>query len=469
MDFFKLKTKNGGTDNPCQMIGEYLLHEEQGGTLASFMSKFEFESREELERAIRTFIRVAALDAYMRRPHLSESNAFAAAVHTRYNRIYIDEGKLSKIPVTLSGEIWHGGFSRRRLENNTAVLLGSATPDAGKFREVCGKIQQVYGLSDVEVEKLHFFVEQVKAGAAFPNSLRRMLYIWGATKMTGKTTTATMLVCLLNGDTNEQHISQYSTNLSNEMQIRSFAVPKISECNVCLMDECFYADMGKTYSDFKRFITSSNGRARLPFGQEFDWVGYPNYIATSNDSLRKFIKDWNDRRYLSVEFKQKPAVQMSFEEIRQMWMDFVLNSERVLGWKEWNDKLAPDTEEKGDKQEVADDLEIELRKREMLERVLALTTPSRSAACAQNRVPLKYFVDLFSQSMGATEAHKRRAEIEAAVLNVFGARYSTTGYWLLSGLQDTARRLINEINEAAYNDPQEVEETYDDEEETMPF
>lgn len=452
MDFFRLNTKNGGTENPCQIVSEYLLHEEQGGTLASFISQYDFDSREAIERAIRTFIRVLALDSYMRKPHLAEFNAFAAAVHKRYDRIFTDESKLAKLPVTMSGEIWHGGYSRRRLEDNTQRLLGNAEPDGQRFAACCEKIQRVYGLSPVEVEKIHFFVEQVKAGANFPNSLRRMLYIWGATKMTGKTTTATMLVCLLNGDMDESHISAYSSNLSTEMQIKSFAVPKISECNVCLMDECFYADMGKTYADFKRFITSSNGRARLPFGQEFDWTGYPNYIATSNDSLRKFIKDWNDRRYLSVEFKQKPAVQMSFEDIKQMWLDFILNSTRTMGWKEWNDLLAPETEEIGDKQEMADDLEIELRKTDMLTKITNLFTPSNSPACAQNKVPLKWFVDAFAQTMGTVEAHKRRGEIEAAVLNVFGARYSTTGYWLLSGLKDTAQRLLNEINNAHYEE-----------------
>ena len=465
MDFYKLKTDNGGSENPCQLVSEYLMHEEQGGTLATFIEQYDFESREAVERAIRTFIRVASLDAYMRRPHLAEANAFAAAVHTRYNKIFTDESKLCKVPVVMSGEIWHGGFSRRRLEERTARLFDGAQPSTKKFEEACKKIREVYGLTEIEVEKMHFFVEQVKAGESFPNSLRRMLYIWGNTKMTGKTTTATMLVLLLNGDTDESHISQYSTNLSNEMQIKSFAVPKISECNVCLMDECFYADMGKTYADFKRFITSSNGRARLPFGQEFEWTGQPNYIATSNEPLQKFIKDWNDRRYLSVEFKSKPKKQMTFEAIKALWLEFVLNSERTKEWKEWNDELAPDTEEKGDRQEVADDLEIELRQLDFLNKVLALETPSDSPSCAENRITLKWFIDVFSQTMGTVEAHKRKGEIEVAVLNVYGARYSTTGYWLKSAAKIRARQLKNEIEHPKIEECKSAEE----EEQQLPF
>ena len=329
----------------------------------------------------------------------------------------------------------------------------------------------MYSLTDVDVEKIHFFVEQTKAGDKFPNSLRRMLYIWGSIMKTGKTTSATMLVSLLNGDTDESNIARYSSTLANEMQVKSFAVPKISECNAVLMDECFFADMGKMYADFKRFITSSNGRARLPYGQEFEWTGQPNYIATSNDSLQKFIKDWSDRRYLSVEFKAKPTERLSFEEIKALWAAFVLNSQRTKDWSAWADELAPVSEEKGDRTEVADELEIDLRKLDMLERVLAMNTPTKSPASAQNHVALKTFVDWFSESMGVMEAHKRRAEIEAAVIKVYGERYSTTNYWLLTSLQETAQRLKNEINNPVATDAgaQDTSAQADQETDDLPF
>ena len=388
----------------------------------------------------------------MRKKHLEEENPYAAAVFTRYSKIMTDANRLDKYPVSLSGEIWHGGFSRKRLESRTAALFGSVTPDASKYAEACERIKRVYSLTDVDVEKIHFFVEQTKAGDKFPNSLRRMLYIWGSTMKTGKTTSATMLVSLLNGDTDERNIARYSSTLANEMQVKSFAVPKISECNAVLMDECFFADMGKMYADFKRFITSSNGRARLPYGQEFEWTGQPNYIATSNDSLQKFIKDWSDRRYLSVEFKAKPTERLSFEEIKALWAAFVLNSQRTKDWSTWAEELAPVSEEKGDRTEVADELEIDLRKLNMLDRVLAMSTPTKSPASAQNHVALKTFVDWFSESMGVMEAHKRRAEIEAAVIKVYGERYSTTNYWLLTSLQETAQRLKNEINNPVSTD-----------------
>lgn len=445
-------TTDGGRENPCELVSAFMLWEREGGTLSSWLEQFDFDTREEIEKAIRLFIRTVTLDDYMRKKHLEEENPYAAAVFTRYSKIMTDANRLDKYPVSLSGEIWHGGFSRKRLESRTAALFGSVTPDASKYAEACERIKRVYSLTDVDVEKIHFFVEQTKAGDKFPNSLRRMLYIWGSTMKTGKTTSATMLVSLLNGDTDESNIARYSSTLANEMQVKSFAVPKISECNAVLMDECFFTDMGKMYADFKRFITSSNGRARLPYGQEFEWTGQPNYIATSNDSLQKFIKDWSDRRYLSVEFKAKPTERLSFEEIKALWAAFVLNSQRTKDWSTWADELAPVSEEKGDRTEVADELEIDLRKLDMLERVLAMNTPTKSPASAQNHVALKTFVDWFSESMGVMEAHKRRAEIEAAVIKVYGERYSTTNYWLLTSLQETAQRLKNEINNPVATD-----------------
>lgn len=467
MKITQLKTDNGGDTNPCELVSKYLMHEEgKDGTLSTFLTQFEFDSREEVEKAIRLFIRTVTLDRYMRQKHLGEHNPLAAAVYTRYSKIFMDEGKLTKMPMTMSGEIWHGGFSRQLLEDRTSKIFGGVEPNARKFAATCDRLREIYGMTNEDIAKLHFFVEQVKAGDAFPNSLRRMLYFWGMEKKTGKTTVATMMVSLLNGDMDEKHIARYSTDLTNEMQFKSFTVPKISECNVCLMDECFYNDMAKTYADFKRFITSSNGRARLPFGQEFEWEGQPNYIATSNESLKKFIKDWGDRRYLSIEFKTKPKKKMTSEEIKQLWLDFILNSQQAKEWSEWADEIAGISDERGERQEIADDLEIELRKLFMLDRVINLHTPSENPACAENHVPLKMFVDWFSETMGSVEAHKRKGEIEAAVLKVYGARYSTTGYWLLSELRKTAMRLKEEINRPDDNDAVEME---DEETEKLPF
>ena len=465
MKIEELNTKDGGNENPCTLISRYLLHEKEGGTLVTFLQEFEFDGREEIEKKIREFLRVVYSDPYMRKKHLDEQNPIAAALFCRCRRIIEDQSRFDKYPNVTSGEIWHGGFSRKRLQERTAAMF-DIQPDPKKFEAACERIKDVYGLEDADIKKLHFFIEQVKASEKFPNSLRRMLYIWGQEKKTGKTTSATMLVSLLNGDNDEKNIARYSTTLSNEMQIKAFAVPKVAECNVCMMDECFYADMGKTYSDFKRYMTSSGGRARLPFGQEFEWVGFPNYVATSNDPLKVFIKDWGDRRYLSINFKEKPKTQMDFPEIKALWSEFVLNSERTKEWQEWANEIAEIAEEQGERQEASDEFKNELGKSKFLQRLMDMPKPA-SRFCADNKVTIKTFVDYFAENIGATEAHKRKKEIEAAVIAVFGNRYSTSNYWLLTELKEKANFLLgsmwrHETEDGIQQEEQEPEQEQED-------
>lgn len=453
MKFNSINAQNGTFDRPCDLVAKFLDFEMQGGTLLEFLHLFDFESREEITDAVRRLAYAVAGDKYISSKYVQENNVHARCVFKRFNDICTKLDKFDKYPQALSGELWHGGYSRKRLQERTTALYAQHTPDPAEYERAAAEIMDIYALSAADVEKLHFFVEQTKAGAEFPNSLRRMLYIWGVAKMTGKTTSATMLVCLLNGDADYNNRAKYETILSNEMQIKAFAVPKIAECNACLMDECFYADMGKTYADFKRFITSSNGRARLPYGQEFEWQGQPNYIATSNDSLQKFIKDWNDRRFLSIEFKQKPSRELTLAEVFDLWARFVFNSTRSRDWKEWADALAPTANEIGERQERADEIALELQRAAFLEHLNTLYLPSVSPASPQNHLSLKWFVDYFAQSMGSAEAHKRRGEIEAAVLSVFGARYSSTNYWLASTIKAKGAQMLEAIKAEATKHP----------------
>ena len=441
-DIYKLQTVST-TDNPCELVSALLLHLDGFGTFSEFIGMFHFGTCEEMSRGVAYLVKAVCLDKFMRSKLLRETNPFAYSVWVRFNRIFTDQTRFDKFTIATAGEIWNGGYSRTLIKQRTAELIAQE-PDEERFAQVCERIKHIYQLTDADVEKLRFFVEQVKAGDAFPNSLRRMLYIWGEAKKTGKTTSATMLVTLLNGDMAYNNISKYSTTLANEMQIKSFAVPRISECNACLMDECFYSDMGKTYADFKRFITSSNGTARLPYGQEFYWNGQPNYIATSNDPLQVFIKDWNDRRYLSVEFKGKPQEDLSFEQIQALWLEFIQNSTPRTDFPTWAKMLEGISEEKGERETVAEEVEIDLVSNELLDRIIARGIPSNSPSCVQNRVSLKFFLDYFTESMGAYEARKRRREIETAVVRTFGERYGTQTWWLLSDLQQRACEIKNE-------------------------
>ena len=445
MKFTDLK-KISSHDNPSEMVSGYLFADAELRTFAEWLQDYDFATQAEIEYAVRLFLSVICSDAYINRKHLDEINPQADKIAKRFKKIVYDEEKSSRFCKKMASEVWNEGYADKLRKERTAKMF-HVEQSAEEFRKAWDTIKEIYGLSDMDLNKIHFFVEQVKDSGNFPNSLRRMLYIWGREKMTGKTTSASYIVATLNGFYDIDKISDMSSSLAYEMQIRNYAVPRISECNAVLMDECFYSDMGKTYADFKKFLTSSNGRARLPYGQEFSWVGYPNYVATSNEPLQKFIKDWGDRRYLSIEFKSKPTRKLSIPEVGELWRKFILNSTREKSWSEWAQEVEPIAEEIGEMEEVADEFEVELQQSAFLGFLTAKDKPLNKYS-ADNKITLKFFVDYFSGTIGSTIAHKRKSEIENAVIKVFGPRYSTTNYWMLTDLQLKAQELKENITKS---------------------
>ena len=426
---------NSTSDRPSDLVAIYLHNEDSMRTLNDFLLQYDYDSVDELEFSIRVLCRAIVSDLYLSSKRVQQDCPAMRLIYKRFSDIVSKAGTCDKFPHITATELWHGIYGRRLLERNTTALL-AGEPDSAVFVEAVETIKNTYHLTDTDIHKITYFVQQVRAGSEFPPSLRRMLYLWGEKKKTGKTTTAGMITAILNGDRFE-NVSRYNTTLSQEMQIRGFSVPLISSCNVAMMDECFYADMGKTYADFKRFLTSNNGRARLPYGQEFEWYGQPNYIATSNDPLRVFIKDWNDRRYLSVQFTSTPD-QLDFADVYDLWLSFCKNVPRVTDWRNETIQIEQIASENGERMERTEELAVELQQPLFIDHISKLTQNVNRFA-AENKITLKFFVDFFAQSMGTAEANKRRAEIEKAVVQVYGERYSTTNYWLLSDLQSAAR------------------------------
>lgn len=439
-DFSKLSTLGGSETCPSELSAEYMEAYERGETMTEFLCRFAFKSKDAIRVAVMVLARCIVNDPYFC-PENRKKSGDVRCIFTRFDNVLKFIDKSDKYARSISEEVWNGYFVRELLAERTAAAF-AAKPDPMIYEQVAKRIADTYNLTLNDLEKLRFFICQVKAGRNFPKSLRRMLYVWGREKKTGKTTCAEALTCALNGESSTENVLKYKTTLSNEMQIKSFAVPRIAEANVCTMDECFYADMGKTYADFKRFITSVDGVARLPYGQPFNWFGMPNYIATSNEPLQRFIKDWNDRRYLSVEFKAKPSVSMTFGEIFELWRLFAVHAEPLMSdWAAWAERIAAMSDESGEMTIVSGEFEAELRQADFLQH-LVNEHEEGAKTSNLNRRTLKYFVDWFARY--DVTARKARAEIEAAVVKVFGARNEGRNYWILSDLKQRAYELLSD-------------------------
>lgn len=473
MDFKELATKKTDKADFCPLVKAYTDYIADGGSsLYGFLSTFLFHSEKEIESACRKLITAICTDGAMVAAGKATRNADEqlVAIYTRASKIYKDENRWAKFPSSLAGELWHGKMSRAVLDERVQRMF-NIEPDPTLYAEAAARLQDIYGLTDLDIEKLHYFVEQVKDGEDFPPSLRRMLYIWGNVKKSGKSTMGGMITALLNGDdevdeSGVKNISKYKSTLAVEMQIGAFSVPAISRCNCVLMDECFYSDMGKTYNQFKDKMTSNNGKARLPYGQEFQWIGQPNYIATSNDDLTKFIMDDSDRRFLSIHLQRRPK-EMPFCEILQIIKAFVLNSQRTKGWQDWTKEIFDVAEEKGIKADIITNYYIMLTRSEVLGKLSTMPLAVDKWS-SDNKFTIADWKTLLADRVPQMELVKQTNEIRAAAEKIV-PKYSKTNYWLKNEVREKAQAMMDEAVENITKPKPKTEDKAEELKSDLPF
>ena len=453
--------KNSNSDRPSDLAAAFIDASERGDTMVAFLSQFDFDSREEIERAIVELCRSMCDDKWLGSKQTQTSIPSMRCLLRRFTDIFVKQAQIDKYPAAISGEMWHGNYARMRREKMVSSMFDHAK-DLTRYNAACARLTACYGLSEIDEKKLHFFVCQVRAGREFPDSLRRMLYIWGKTKKTGKTTLAKALVCVLNGSEDVDGYAYFCTTLQNEMQIKGFSVPKIAECRCAMMDECFFADMSKVYADFKKLITGRDGSARLPYGQEFRWQGLPNYIATSNEPLVNFIKDWNDRRYLSINIEREPRQKMTDGEVVELVKEYCVNAPDI-DFHDFADDIFDASDERGEQTERADEFALDMQKEEFLSYIGNANYVAGNRFAVDNKISCKFFVDYFARQMGA-EAQKRRKEITKAAEDIFGERYMGR-FWLL----DDLRKRADEIKRGQYEREPENEVESKEETDKLPF
>lgn len=400
-----------------------------------FLQQCEFNNIAEVADGVRQCYEAIISDAYLRSDDVKKNSPILQAFYNRYKKHYTSisfEGYCENIAQSM----WLSFFAKAK-RDETLKKLNDTTPDQTEYEKAANVLATMYGLSSDDLEKLRLFVYQVKKGRDFPDSLRRMLYLYSEKKKTGKTTFARVLAEVLNGYSEYEDSNAFNSQLSIEMQIQNYATPKVAQYNVVVLDECFYADMAKTYARFKEIITSRDGEARLPYGQPFRWEGVRNYIATSNENLSTFIADWSDRRYYNIEFNATPQ-ECSEADLFLVVKHFVANVE-VTDYTATINMLYDKLEVKGTKSVTTDEYATEMQQNIFVDWLLSLDCDCNKKFCVQNRLTTKKIVDFFAGQKGS-EAGKQRKEIERAFVSVYGEKIAA-GYWLLPDIKIAAQSI----------------------------
>ena len=107
---------NSTREKPSDLVRMYIEHEENGGTVSTFLTRFEFESREEIGKAVRDLAFAIVGDRWVSDKYTQETVVRMKCLHKRFSNICTNPDKFDKYPMALSGELWHGGYSRKRVE-----------------------------------------------------------------------------------------------------------------------------------------------------------------------------------------------------------------------------------------------------------------------------------------------------------------------------------------------------------------
>lgn len=326
-DFFKLGNMTNKSTEPGELVNEYILSIFEGKTLEEFLKGFNFTSEEKLAKAINRLVHAVALDLYLNERTNRNEPANKIAFKLADNENPATKEKFSK---SKAADLWYNHFAPAIRNKNHKQMFFSQPIDPQKFKEASEKIKDIYGFTDEDIFKLQLFTMQVKESLNYPASDIRVLYLWGQ-KYCGKTTLGKTIVALANGQAVFK--PEYASNLFHELgttRHEKLGMPSIAIYNCVFMDEAFYKHMNNVYADWKSLVTLDGGVSRLPYGLPIKWKGRANYVLTSNEPLQTFVQDFDDRRYLSIEFKKIPR-QMSEDDLMLLMSDFMRNAEYPYG------------------------------------------------------------------------------------------------------------------------------------------
>lgn len=400
------------------------------------LQEYDFQTEKEVAQSIRRCYECIIADAFLRSDEVRKNNPILLSFYNRYKKHYTTisfEGYCENT----AKQMWLSFFAKKKRDEQLQQLI-NVEPRRDLYEQASKRLKAIYNFTDEDIIKLKLFCTQAMKGRSFPDSLRRMLYLYSETKKTGKTTFARVLAEVLNGWQSYEDSNLFNSQLSIEMQIQNYSVPKVAQYNCVVLDECFYTDMQKTYSRFKEIITSRDGEGRLPYGQPFKWEGVRNYIATSNENLTTFIADWSDRRYYNIDFKGLPE-QVDEQELFNIVSQFVTNINTDNYINEININYN-NLEVNGTRTINCNDYIIEMQQDVFTKWLIDMNCDCDKKFAIINRLTTKRIVEYFAGQRGSNAINQRK-EIERAFTEIFGEKYNGQ-YWLLPDI----KKKINELN-----------------------
>lgn len=385
------------------------------------------ESFEDLETKIFKLFRLASTNEILKTKYLQEIYpliynfcVYASGIDRRGKTLIESE--------RLAGASWWGELAKKILKEKTDEIF-SVKPCKEKYKESAQKLKEIWQFSDVEIDAFRYFICQTRQ-ENFNPSLNKSLYLWSGKKQTGKTSVARAIASILNGGKNVLDGAKFESSFNVEMQMGAHDLPASCKYNCVILDEAMPKDSRKSYGRVKSMLTSNNVTYNQKWGAVISLLAKRFYIFTSNDDISDFIQDDSERRLIQIKMDKKP-IQISFEEIYNVWKNFAQNCSPESDWQSWYNSFSHvDGLERKD---------IEIFKSEIITNDSILRAiESRS----DFHLTLRFFEDILI--VGKTTRDERTA-LKKALVELFGKSNRTDGWrWSKSQLLEKLKNLRSE-------------------------
>ena len=241
-------------------------------------------------------------------------------------------GRIRSEALKIAESAWWGEIAQAMLKEKTDKLF-NIEPCPVKYADISEKIKSIWGFSNIEIDAFRYFVCQTRHEKHNP-SMNKSIYLWSGEKQTGKTTVARSIAAVLNGEDSIAGAGKFESTFNKELQINDHDLPYAAQFNCVILDEAMPKDSRKSYGRVKAMLTSNTCSFNQKFGRIMSIDAKRYYLYTSNDDISDFIQDTTERRFIQIKMDRIP-VQISFDEIYNLWKEFAQNCTPEDNWQEW--------------------------------------------------------------------------------------------------------------------------------------
>ena len=252
-----------------------------------------------------------------------------------------------------ANQFWFGSNAIRCITKRVDELLTVERTNELYIKSVID-LRDAFGFSSLQIEMLKYFVCQSRDGDCPPHRYKA-IFIWGDNKGVGKTTIASTIVSILNGEKDISNTRKYESDLPQELGFKDHIAPLICSCRAVLLDEAMPKDSSKSYGSLKKRMTTSGAKVRFVFKNQIDIPAKPNYVFISNDPLETFVQDKSERRFFEFRIEEKKK-KLGYQQIYDLFLNFIQQCNRDQDWLEWSDSMAKETEVRGLESRNVDDI-----------------------------------------------------------------------------------------------------------------